>query len=353
MSENEKIILGDQSPWLRGLLRYKVLLENPTPTFKNIVYFLHDYDSPWCQQGEDIIRIKGGWPNYYSLGIKLPFFPDHPYPHTPDEEKFINRVINSINDDFNKKMNIRIRGIRGLNYITGPTGPFTILSERKNKMLIEIVKKLITLEIKWLQYLADRDRDAAAVKIEDEDDDILTLIRKLGSLILPPTASISSSTSLFSSSAPLTLNLFPPSYFWRIDRYCYRFPLTTSSSSSVPNIVPKGEILPIEFALRGWRLGVTNIPYLKKTIFLRDKFAKGTKIKILKISFSWKTPIDEIDIKKLFYDIKKRRDPNFYPPPQWETYWRRIKSYWEQNPTLLGYLILGGDLNPIIVEEEY
>jgi len=142
------------------------------------------------------------------------------------------------------------------------------------------------------------------------------------------------------------LKSLPTNYFWLIDGSGYRKEFSYSPNPPKGTIiVPKGEIIPIEFALRGQKLCVTNLRYLEKTKFLRDKFVPGVKINIIKVSFSWKTSKDLIEIiKEVFYEKKKKRNPEFLPNSQWEIYWNKIKDYWASSPTVLGVLLLSGQL---------
>ena len=62
-----RIILGDQSPWAGGMLRWYAAsqaLDN------EICYFIQDVDVPWVQCGSPDLRILRGWFSYYSMACK-------------------------------------------------------------------------------------------------------------------------------------------------------------------------------------------------------------------------------------------------------------------------------------------
>src|SRR3989344_1330412 len=68
------IILGDQSPWLGGLLRWKVLKD----AGEDVSYHIADMDSPVVDTGNKGLGISEGWPDYFALGWRYPCTVDAP-----------------------------------------------------------------------------------------------------------------------------------------------------------------------------------------------------------------------------------------------------------------------------------
>jgi hypothetical protein len=337
------IILGDQSPHIRGLLRWSVL-RNAKPE-EEIAYFLHDSDSPWVQESQEL-AIRNGWKEYFSIASRFPWTPDTPGASEIDLDRQ-NSIRNSL------------RAPAGQVYLSGPVGAETIFSERGNPILRNVFGRILKSELEWMAVLRQLLGRGRGIDLDILGDGSSFSMTKQLSLSLGIKGDVGSSVPFFRDSPPLTRGVFSIEHFWFIDRDGKRY-LGRNSTEKGGTLVPKGEILLLEFALRGWKLGFSQIPYIERTLELRDRFLPGVKMNLIQIEFDWRIPEDPVYVireeflKKKFQRWEKGGSDSTKRPANFPSeFWEKISGYWSKSPTALGFLSLGGDLNPKITEHSF
>src|SRR3989344_543254 len=142
-------------------------------------------------------------------------------------------------------------------------------------------------------------------------------------------------------------------YLWTLNDG-FRWPGTSAKGV----VVPKGRALPIEFALRGWELGCTSMPYIEETLKIRNAYFKGVPIKLVRIAFDWDVPARIMPTFLERYEKRKRnragRTGRAFNPEEItkaKQLCDQAENYWRRRPSVLAYLLLGGELNPTIIRE--
>ncbi|KKU91060.1 MAG: hypothetical protein UY23_C0004G0005 [Candidatus Jorgensenbacteria bacterium GW2011_GWA1_48_11] len=340
------IVLGDQAPWVRGLLRWLAL----RGANEEVGYIMQDADSPWVQQ-ESVhqFHLKNGWPPYLSLAARFAWSPDIP----PTNDKDAASLLNAIR--------MSVKAPRGQTYLVGPKTQGTILGLGNRPEIKDALLALLIEEHRWAGQIAEHfgaSRNGISVpygnprEIAQELTQALGLGNRLGSV-----------SELFRAERPLTLGHLPITEFWEVNEAGERRRATDRNSRNM--IVPAGLALPLEFALRGWKLCFTQLPYLGEMVALRDRFLRGTPIRILRIEFDWEPAagnpalvLRDVFRKKKFerwlLKQEKTKQSNPSPPPEPPTppdhLFTEISAYWRQNPSVISFLVLGGELNPTFRE---
>ncbi|MEE8585121.1 MAG: hypothetical protein V3T83_09755, partial [Acidobacteriota bacterium] len=137
-------------------------------------------------------------------------------------------------------------------------------------------------------------------------------------------------------------DLFPDRYYWWVTADGRRHGKPQPGTLKFP----KGAILPLEICANSFVLGCTRLGYLDDILKLRDRFAPSLALRMLSISFDWNLgggdPLEEL--LRVFNSRKSRRgQAPFHPASQ---VLAKIRRYWRRRPTVLSWLILGGELNP-------
>lgn len=327
-----KVVLGDQSPWAGGLLRYKVL----KAVANDVEYNFQDADSPWRQDGISYIKLKRGWVDYWSLANR------HPLSFSTPTARM---------DSIRQSMG----SPDGLSYIAGPKTHKTLKSEINNTKLVDLTKEMLMEEATWATKVADWIGNSNGVykgqQIQEvikgnstSIKDILTFVANCDGLSADEILNFSDKFKFNTSN--LT-DYLPKNYYWNIDSGGNRHEfVNTNNKSESRNILPKGRALPLEICARGDTLAFTGLSYLDQVIDLRDRYIPSLKLKLLQIHFNWEINPDPIETMWNIFEKKKKGRSQSIDKPINEL--QDIKDYWSQRPTSVSYSILGGNLNPII-----
>ncbi len=332
------IILGDQSPWVGGLLRWQVLRDAGEETN----YFIADLDSPVVKIGDpNSLKSVSGWPAYWALGFRYPWTIDHPEMHRMSGDSVRQGLV----------------APPGLKYLAGGSdmSEQTLYSQDRNEHVLSALEPLFVEEQQWAKRLG------GLLGIPTQADDLLFraghgsvrgAAQALASTLGLP--EIQSEMKLFEGEGCLSRSSLPANYFWDI-RDGRRTPLVEASVGGV--VVPKGKALPLEFALRGWELGCTNLPYLDETLHIRDRYFKGVPLKIVRVLFDWDCAAA---LEALLVELESRKRKRslrtgqpFNPATLEHVYQlgKEAEAYWRTRPSVITYLMLGGALRARIVRE--
>lgn len=325
------IVLGDQSPLSGGLLRW-LAVEKELGKEEEILYFLQDADNPWRQEGIPDIRIKKGWTNYWSLASKYPWSFQTP----GIKRERVDRIIQCLGAP------------RGLHYLRGPKTDRTIYSEfAENEEVQKLFCQLIKEEVDWANQLASfLDKSGNnELKVNRAKQALRLLFYQVPSIL--GLGKIQSLVELFQQNPPLLLQELPSTFFWCLDKQGYRRTcLATKVQAKNKNLtlVPKALALPLEFAIRGWTFVYSNIDYLPKVAELRDEYLPGLEIETIKANFNWTLNDDPLNGGlERFKQRKEIRGERPLLPSRQEI--AQIQDYWQQHPTPISWLTLGGELN--------
>lgn len=319
------ILLGDQSPWAGGLVRWLALKKLG---IHEIVYCQQDADTPWKQEGDRVkVRVKRGWPHYWSLACRYPFSPSIPgltLPHIRDT----------------------VKAPSGLQYLQGGNTARTIAAENTspngavNGMLIDMLRE----EKQWAATVARFIGSTDGSRIEISARTPLEIAQTLADALM--LGKVESLVELFGDSPPKTVGELPPQCFWSIDEDGIREEYQGFARPR-DRIVPKGIALPLEVAARGWQLGFSSLGYLEKVTALRDRYLPGLEIQAVRIGFRWHIGADPVSAFVEYYlERKKRRREEPAVPDEQSI--DKIRRYWAGRPTAISYLVLKGELNPTL-----
>ena len=320
MEKSEVVCMGDQSPWAGGLLRLEVMRKQNIQS----VYFIQDVDVPWVSVGCLRPKISYGWPKplYFSLATRNPWSLDTPEVSLRAPES-------------------SLKTPKGLSRLVGGSTAQTILGMRNSRELMDLVLKMLDEEKEWAKRVSEL---IGTPKKENQEFDlhecrsIVEIVEKMNPTDIP----VRSFVEMFADSKPLIFGNVPREHFWEVDKHGVRNVCTTCSNGKL--IVPKGEVLILELASRGWAMGCTGMGYLKKSIDLRDRYLPGLPIKVCYINFNWKLNEDPINaLLEIFQEKKRKRKqevPNFNGTAD------KLVQYWKNRPTSVSFSILGGNLNP-------
>ncbi len=242
-----KLIMGDQSPWVRGLLRLQaVKLLFPA---SETVYFWHDGDQSWVSTGNYIKpswypRIKSSDENedeYASIMIEtlLP------------EDDSVRQTLCTL-CKFDKKLFHK-------EVLLGPPDP-PIIAYGEELLLPIITKKIDTIN-KWYQYIGEYIGEYIGgvplpePKHGDNKRPLLNWIKKISGC----PDEIYSLVEFFKNQR---ININIP--LWAISREGKRRPYNILDSNSL--LIPKRDGIVRYFTERGWIFVGTRIPYLKPDI---------------------------------------------------------------------------------------
>jgi hypothetical protein len=168
---------------------------------------------------------------------------------------------------------------------------------------------------------------------------------------------------LFINDPPKLWGKIPNTYFWevhpswggRTEVEALR-PLDGSTF-----VVPRGKILPLELMARGWELGCTNLSYIGEVVQLRNQFCPGLPIRLVKVKFNWILPgrdplqklTDQFMEKKKQRLLGKNQPLSSLGPLKKEVVALTdlARQYWKSRPSVISYLMLGGDLGVSITRE--
>jgi hypothetical protein len=316
------IVLGDQSPWCGGLLRYQVVREMYSEA--EVLYFFHDTDAPWVQSGGCVTISRGNfaWPPYFSLAVRFPWSFAVP---GIGQDAIAQSVLGTFKD----------RG--GLWYLTGPATIKIIAG--CNGEVVPWVRLMLQEEVAWAKFVAEVLGQEIVSEISiTSDNDLVGLVSALNG------GMIRKSTEVFSEQLLLTRAL-PASHYWLTDvNKGFRRKWTGEKLNKGEILVPGAEALVLEFAARGWLVGCTNLAYLQRVEQVRNRFTPGLKIKIAQVIFHWALEKDPVSVLMDYYRARKRRR-NQTPAEVSEPVLENIRSYWRSRPTSISYHILGGNLN--------
>jgi len=325
------LLLGDQSPWGGGLLRWLVAKEQFPQ--EEILYFVQDADMPWLPGGDRVSICKGWKTKYWSLATRIPWSSDTP------EDRFSESFVGTL------KMP------KGLQYLVGPRTSYIIANERARNMANLFVKEMLETEINWARNLRELSGKEQPQIMPAISGDVYKATRQLADCH-NLSDEIHSLVKHFTDNPVRLASVLPEEYYWRITDD-YRRINATETKNGI--LVPKGKILPLEYATRGWTLGCTGLSYLFEVLKVRDLFIPNLKVKILKISFNWQLDENPFDLLAEVYKKRKleqaQKRGTEYKDELSEISRRSrvtkiISDYWSGRPTSLSYLILGGNLNP-------
>jgi len=322
-------MLGDQSPWTGGLLRW-LAVKRFYPKEK-VLYFLHDGDAPWMQRGGSL-KISHGWVKYWSIASR-------------------NALALDVPDSALHNVRESIKGPKGLSYIAGPKTTQTIFSTEHDKSVQGFISQLLDDECRWYSRIAESFdvRPAYTAKEGLFNAGPLEVSRRLAGEMNMDGKEINSVVELFLQEPLLIKKVLPTPYFWSIGKDGCRYPCTSLSGSDP--VTPKAAALVLEFAARGHTLGCTSLGYLSEVIELRDKYFRGMKLKLLYVKFNWTfTGVDPYE--KLLSEFCSRKKLRGEPIPSFDDALPVIQNYWRGRPTVLGWLHLGGELSPSCEEIE-
>jgi phosphoribosylaminoimidazole-succinocarboxamide synthase len=367
--DNKEIFLGDQSPLVGGLLRL-VCATTASQQINDLItasYLHQNADNPFVSVGAPNVKIKGGYVPYFNTAGRNPFSPS-------GFQKEENGLMNSFRQ--------YLEAPPGLMYLTGSKTNTTFYSLELAdsnpegmpshitglvEPVRELSKKILLAQIEWGRQIAQWSEYEEGEKIAQEMrkivenstaphigghsfniyEEVFGKPRELGSVI--ETFQQPKSLEPFLDGST---DLDVGEYFWVIDletgtrRAATREDLKNSSKIA---IVPKGVMLPIEIALRGYTLGFTGMSYAKKVEELRAKLfpklqelqeLQELKIPIMQFEFEMEYP--EAMDKKLRDFIEKRKDKGKPVNEEilQEAHYQANKA-WEGRPTLLFALITG------------
>ncbi len=317
----ERIILGDQSPWAGGLLRWKAIHQL---LGKNALYAIQDVDTPWVQQGRRPIRSAQGWAPYFSLASKYPWTLSAPEAEMP-------RVLDSLGAP------------RGLRYLLGPSTNETLGSLSRqglSSVYTDHLAAMLSAEKEWAEGLADQVGLRPLALDDWPKGDCHAITRTFAMMLnLGPVRHFS---DLYRSGELQQTNAFPTEMYWHLDSHGRR----EESGSSGTMKFPRGMALPLELAANGYILACTSLPYLNRVLEQRDRHLKGVTLRLLRVTFDWR--LDEVDpIRQLVEAFRARKQKRNQAVPVLDTSTLdAIHSYWKQRPTLISWLVLGGSLKP-------
>lgn len=322
------IVLGDQAPWTGGMLRWLALRQHQPE--KKVAYFIQDGDAPWMQSG-GTPKINRGWVKYWSIASRNALALDVP-----------NIALHSVRES--------LKGPRGLSYISGPKTTRTIFSAESDKSIQEFTGQLLDEEQRWYSKVVEM-LGMPCRNIAHSFPGIgpLEVSRQLAGDLALDGDDIRSAVRWFSEEPLVTRNILPPSYFWNIGEDGERHQCTSLNGNSI--ITPKAAALVIEFAARGHTLGCTSLGYLREVSDIRDMYFPGMKVKILRITFRW-TFKDGDPCELLLSEFCKRKKLRGESVPSFNGDISAIRDYWSGRPTVLGWLLLGGEINPSFEEIE-
>ncbi|MEK7175212.1 MAG: hypothetical protein AAB693_00175, partial [Patescibacteria group bacterium] len=316
------IHLGDQSPWLGGLLRAKVLVE----AGEEVKYFTVDTDFPFVVTGNPLAVIKG-WPAYSSIAVRCPWTPCAP----------------EVKAETSSMISSWANSPPGMSYLGGPRKEVkSILELDKDPSLIKLLKEMIQVEISWASKIS------SSSKIFTLDFERISELTSKLHLMLRGAGQINSFSGFFQDSTPKLWKYFPSEYFWEIGPWG-RAEVGASNRTGI--IIPKGKIIPLEIAARGYELGCTNLPYLDEVVKLRDQFIKDLPIKIVRVNFNWTFPDSIHPFEKLIDSFTARERNKKEAMEEVKILAEVVKKYWEGRPSVVSYLILGGSLGATITRE--
>ncbi|KKU03195.1 MAG: hypothetical protein UX99_C0003G0034 [Candidatus Amesbacteria bacterium GW2011_GWB1_47_26] len=321
-----RIILGDQSPWTGGWLRMQAVAAAGLP----YIYLVQDADAPWKQNGSSTPSTKNGWTDYWSLASKNPWSPSVPGVEIGNVRSFH-------------------KAPSGLSHLTGPNTSQTIHSERQNYHLASLVKDLLIREANWARTVG------AILGIAKESDyranqwiDALQSCHTIDDIYrsMGHAHGIDRHQSLvdfFSNNPPLLINELGKHRYWSIDNRGHRHEYSRHPDGVV---VPKGKALVLELCAQGFVLAYTGLGYLDKQIELRDQYVPGLMLKLLQISFVWSLspePLPQLVNEFAQSKLAKHQTVDI----RWEEV-EGAQRYWAGRPTTISQSILGGDLNPLL-----
>ncbi|MDP2629439.1 MAG: hypothetical protein Q8P45_01925 [Candidatus Harrisonbacteria bacterium] len=324
MGFKESLILGDQSPWAGGLLRW-FILRRIFPKAQ-IHYHLHDSDTPFAVPAPSP-RKKRGWVPYWAIAARNCFALDIPGYR-------IDPVMDSMQSQ------------SGLSYLAGPSNFEVIGALEEGSQVVELTASLLQDSQDWLSRLCNfcGQREAERFEIESRAG-VLGIVQSLAKQAHLPGEEIGTTLEIFAGSPPLLWGTLPPEYFWKISDG-RRSSADKLSSMKDGILVPKGVALLLEFSARGWRVAQTACAYTEEILALRDKYLPSQKLRFLKVGFDWElSSIDPVSAQVEAYQKKKAKSGRPAAAMDEEAL-RQIRSYWRQRPTLMAYLALGGDLHP-------
>ncbi len=326
----EKMIsLGDQSPWLGGLLRSKVLNEIGEKTN----YFLADTDCPYIKNGSS--GILSGWPSYVSVAVRCPWTLD-----VPGIDKNLAGVIANC---------LGLKFPPGMQYLAKNTNQSALCFLDKDPKLINLLRKMLDTEVSWvIKTFPDLVKTQVNLNFESIREFVGQLNEMLG--IKSPVKSL---TDFFGGNPLKLRGVFPSEYFWKIQR----FGRTLATGDQPGIIVPRGKIMILELLAQGYELGCTNLPYIGETVKLRDKFMPGFPIKLVRVNFNWVLPNGADPIKEIAERFLSQRKKKI-SPSDLEALEKKVnklsnsvQQYWKSRPSVISYLMLGGDLSANITRE--
>ncbi|MBI2587557.1 hypothetical protein HYW29_01975 [Candidatus Amesbacteria bacterium] len=324
MTPDNKTILGDQSPWTGGILRYAAVAAEAAP--HSVIYCIQDADAPWKQDGISDPTIRRGWVNYWSIAVKIPWTWSIP----------------DLNLD-----NVRqtLGSPHGLLYLAGPDTSSTIRSQTSTPPVVTQTQTMLLTEVKWAekvgQLTGNSESEYAsrtweeAIRAASTLDDLFTTVGSIHA------THISSMIDMFAQSPPLLIDHLGPSYYWTIDSRGNR---QKSRGQTEGVLVPKGKALPLELCARGLTIGFTGLPYMQELIALRNQKIPDLPLQFLQVSFDWILNTDPITaMLDEFRRKKKARGETVHINPQDVNL---IKQYWQGRPTSISHHVLGGELHP-------
>ncbi len=328
---NLKILLGDQSPFAGGLVRYLVVLKEFAGA--EIIYNIHDTDAPWVANGQSLSICKGWKTNYWSTASRVAWSWDIPPAErthwTPADANLLNSLMTSMNMP------------NGLLYLAGPQTNLTLSGIHQNvsgALFTDLSATMLKNELAWLNSLRQKLGLSEKSYIATQPEH---WIQTMTGTETP----ISTTSETFRKEPVSLIGRIPALYYWKMSRDGTRETWDGKSIDSSDLLVPKAHALPLEDAYHGHTLACTGMPYLSEVMKLRDLYCPKVKIKILWIRFDWQPPVDPAIIiaQEYIAERKLKRNKDIVIP---EYMIESVRKYWSQRPTALGYQLLGGELNP-------
>jgi hypothetical protein len=340
------IVLGDQSPWLGGLLRLKALHE----AGEEVAYYFADLDTPTCGSAAKPMGISEGWPEYSSVACRYPWTLDAPL----CDKGVRSKVANSL------------KLPTGQRFLTGYKSG-TIAHLDQDRDLNALVEGMLREEVDWATSVAQL-LGLQVPTINLHLGNVKGVTSQLSELLIPSPPPIQSFMAIFKKELPKLWGIFGPEEFWRITPAGGRYPLERTlyreegPNSSVDTIVPRGRILPLELAMRGWEIGCTNLPYIQDAVRLRNWRLPTLPLRVVKVKFNWTLPGNADPLEKLkekFLEKKRQRLSLVGNPmsqldaleAEVSTLALHARKYWRERPSVISYLILGGELGVSITRE--
>lgn len=315
-----RVLLADQSAWAGGMLRWRAACQ---ALGSQVLYAVQDADVPWVQKGRRQVEIVRAWSPYYSLACK------YPWSFSVPGARFGNLL-----DSFD--------GPRGLHYLIGPSSSDTIYGYRgaASAPYREQLHRMLNDEADWALRLTDMLGLPASPLERLPQRGAHGLTRHFCERL--DLAAPLSFVECFGDGRLQATGLFPEHFYWWV------MPDGRRHDTPRPGAVqfPKGAILPLEICANSFVLGCTRLGYLDEILQLRDRFAPWLKLSMLSISFDWSwgdvEPLQEL--LRLFNARKKKRGQSPFRPNGQAL--AKISRYWRRRPSVVSWMILGGELKP-------